>query len=130
VRPREGGRDRFAERRGSPHPIASVVPVAVVAAVGEQHVRRAPAEIVESIEERLTEVGAGPGAAAVEEDEQLATTSAAGGHDEYLVQVSMDEWAVDRKAHDGCATSARVAPSPVADAEPRSAGDEDDQPER
>jgi hypothetical protein len=100
----------------------------VVAAVGEQHVGCTPAEIVERIEERLAKVGGRPGASAVEEDEQRAASSAAGGLDEYLVQISMDEWTVNREAHDGRPARARVAPSPVADAEPYGDDDDDDQP--
>jgi len=106
------------------------VPIAVVAAIGEQHVGSSTAEIVESIEQRLTEVGARPGASAMEEYEQLAARSAVGGHDEYLVQVSVDEWAVDREADDRCASGTRIAPSPVADAEPRCTSDKDNQPDR
>jgi hypothetical protein len=106
------------------------MPIAVVAAIGEQHIRRSRAETVESIEQRLTEVGAGPGATAVEEHEQLAVISSACGHYQYLVQVSVDEWAVDRKADDCGASGARIAPPPVTGPKPRSAGDENDQPER
>jgi hypothetical protein len=106
------------------------VPIAVVAAIGEQHIRRPRAKIAESIEQRLSEVGAGPGAAAVEEHEQLAAMSSAGGHYKYLVQVSVDEWALDREADDRRAPGARIASSPVTRPEPRSAGDENDQPER
>ena len=101
----------------------------MVAAVGEQHVGSSTAEVVEGIEQRLPEVGARPGASTVQEDEQLAATSATCGYDEYLVQVSVDEWAVDCEADDRGASGARIAPSPVADAEPRGAGDENDQPE-
>jgi hypothetical protein len=36
------------------------VPIAVVAAVGEQHVRGSTGEVVESVEQRLPEVGARP----------------------------------------------------------------------
>ena len=102
----------------------------MVAAIGEQHVRSPPTEIVESIEQRLTEVGVGRGASAVKEYEQLAAMSATGRHDQYLVQVSVNEWAVDREADECCASGARIAPLPVADAEPRCASDEDNQPER
>jgi hypothetical protein len=102
----------------------------VVAAVGEQDVRSSTAEIVESIEQRLAEVGVRPGASAMEEHEQLAARSAAAGQDQDLVQVSVGEWAVDREADDCCASGTRVAPSPVADAEPRCPGDQDNQPER
>jgi hypothetical protein len=106
------------------------VPVAVVAAIGEQYVRSSAAEIVESIEQRLTEVGVGRGASTVQEYEQLTAMPASRGHNEYLVQISVNEWAVDREAGDRCASGARIAPSPVAGAEPRHAGDEDNEAER
>jgi hypothetical protein len=102
----------------------------VVAAVGEQHVRSSPTEIVESVEQRLTKVGVGRGAPTVQEYEQFTAMSAPGGHNQYLVEISVNEGAVDREAGDRCASGARIAPSPVADAEPRQASDEDDQPER
>ena len=105
------------------------MPIAVVAAIGEQHVRSPTAEIVERVEQRLTEVGARPGASAVKEYKQLAVRSASRGHDQYLVQVSVNEWAVDREGDDRCASGARIAPSPVADAEPRCTSDEGNQPE-
>jgi hypothetical protein len=56
VRARQGSRDRFAKKRCSPLPVATVVPVAVVTAIGEQHNGRTWAEIAERVEERLAQV--------------------------------------------------------------------------
>ena len=46
--------DRLAENGGAPAAVAPVVPVAVVAAVGEQDDRRAPTERVQRVEELLS----------------------------------------------------------------------------
>jgi hypothetical protein len=54
------------------------MPVAVVAAVHEQHGGCPPAEIVKRVEERLAKIGVGRRAPPVEEDEQLASATAAG----------------------------------------------------
>ena len=117
--------------RRAPRAVAAVVPVAVIAAVGEQHDRRAGAEIVEPVEELLVQVRAGRRAASVQEDEQLAAARAAGRQDEDLVQVAVDEPALQREADDPRAARAPVAAPPVANADPAAdqehGGQRDDQ---
>ena len=69
LRPRERCRDRFAKHGRPPLSIAAVVPVAVIAAVDEQDVRRPVAEIVERVEERLPEIRVWRRASPVQEHE-------------------------------------------------------------
>ena len=59
VRACNGGRDRLAKNGPPPLPVAAVVPVAVVAAVGEQDCGRPSTEIVERVEEGLPEIRVG-----------------------------------------------------------------------
>jgi hypothetical protein len=94
------------------------VPVAVVAAVGEQHDRRSLPEPVELVEERLPQVRIRGRAAAAEEDEQLASFAAALRHDEDLVQVPLREATMEREAFDAGAARAPITTPQVADADP------------
>jgi len=102
----------------------------VVAAVREQHVRRAPAEGTQLVEERLAQVRGRCRAAAVQEHEQLTAVPAAARQHEDLVQVSMSEPAVDREADDPRAAWAAVAAAQIVDRDPRGDDEHEDDCER
>ena len=96
----------------------------MVAAVGEQDVGRPPAEIVERIEQWLLEIRVRRRATPVQEDEQLAITTSPGRDDEDLVQIAVNELAVQREAHDRRAARAHIAAPPIAQPDPRRTGHE------
>jgi hypothetical protein len=106
-------RHDLVEHHRSPPAVGAVVPVAVVAAVGQQDDRRAPPEVVQRVEERLAEHSRGTAAAAMEKDERPVAVLC--GYDADLVQVAMDEAAVQRVVLDSSAASRPVAADQVAD---------------
>ena len=101
----------------------------MVAAVGEQDVRRPAAEIVKRVEERRLRFEIGRRAAPVQEDEQLAIATPTVRDDEDLVQVAPSELAVQREAQTVAPRVLTVAAPPVAQPDPRHAGDEQDDTE-
>jgi hypothetical protein len=61
--------------------------------------------------------------------DEPASNKRSGHDDEDLVQITANELAVQREAHDGRAACAPVAASPIAQRDPRDPGKEQDQPE-
>jgi hypothetical protein len=65
----------------------------------------------------------------VQEHEQLATATATVRNDEDLVQITANEFAGQREAHDGRTARAHVPASPIAQPNPGRDGDKHDQSE-
>ena len=96
-----GQRDRFVDDVAVPVAFFAVVPVAVVAAVGEGDHRRPPAEPRQRLEHRFVfGVGLLRSAAAMEEDEQRRRALGALRHDDVHAQVLVHRPAVDGEMED------------------------------
>src|SRR5581483_6261278 len=88
-------RDRFGQNLSSPRTIPTVVPVAVVAAVGEEDNRGAGPEGVQSVEQLLCQVRGGGAAPSVQEYEERPARAGSFRHDEHVVQVAVQDAAVE-----------------------------------
>src|SRR5205823_1002537 len=130
----EGLGNGLAEHVRAPTAVPPVMPVAVVSAVREEDDRRASAEPVELVEERLREVRRRRAAAAVQEDEERTASPSVARDDEHLVEIAADEATVEGKPLDAEAARRSVAAANVAnrhEADQRQQGgkrDQDDPP--
>src|SRR3954454_5280207 len=115
---RKRRRDRLAQDVRAPRPVAAVVPVAVVAAIREQDVRRAGPLRAERLEERVAQGGARRGAAPVQPDEQRPPSTAAGRRDQDLAQGPVEEAAAQLETDDLCSFGAVVTPNRIANRHP------------
>src|SRR5215207_1440407 len=94
----ERGGDRLLEDVRPPPTVVAIVVVAVVAAVCEEHDRRAVAEVVQAVEQLVEDERAVAVAAAVEQDEERPTLTAALRDDQRLLELLPDVAAVDGEA--------------------------------
>ena len=126
----QGRGDRLSRHRRSPRAVMPVAPVAVLAAVGRA---ARPALASRVREARRRTAAAVRGGDEPRPCKKTRTAAAAVGHDEDLLEVAMDETAVEREARDGRAARAAVAAHDVAQTDPGQAADrkegcEDDRP--
>jgi DNA-directed RNA polymerase subunit RPC12/RpoP len=107
VRSRHRGGNGLAQHHRAPASVGAVVPVAVVSTVEQQDLGGSEPEPCQSIEERLAQELGRASALAVKEDEKPLPVLLR--HDEHLVQVAVDQPAVQREADEPCSAGRVVA---------------------